>query len=349
MENESSLLGISNNIITLKSFIKRASQSDLNVLIQGETGVGKELAARAIHMESERANNPFIKVNCANLNEYLLESELFGHKRGAFTGAIYDKPGLIEEADNGTFFLDEIGEIKMVLQSKLLSVLEDNEIRAIGQTKSKRVDVRYIFASNKKLCDEVIQGTFRQDLYFRINILFFNLLPLRERKEDIPILLENMLEILNKKAGLKKRITIQAQKQLLKYSFPGNIRELESIIKRAHILSEGEVIDEENIQLDTCSGDILCNNNEADLYDKMVKEGKSFWDIIYKPFIARDLNRTEVNKVIEKGMKETGGIYKMLLPLFNIDYSDTEYKRFMKLIKAHRLYNKRNIKNINDN
>lgn len=339
---DNSLLGASQNIAALRIFIKRASQSDQNVLIQGETGVGKELAARMIHIESERVNNPFLKVNSANLNEYLLESELFGHRRGAFTGAMCDKRGLIEEADKGTFFLDEIGDIKASLQSKLLSVLEDKEVRPVGHTKAKKVDVHFIFASNKDLCDEVDRGAFRQDLYYRISILRFNLLPLRDRKEDIPILAENMIEKLNKNSGLRKRITEAAQKRLLAHSFPGNVRELESIIKRAYILSDRGVIDEEDFQIDKGSRTILYKSNEDVLFDEMVKEKRSFWDVIHKPFIARELNRTEVNRVLERGLKVTGGTYKMLLPLFNIDDSEAEYKRFMKLIKAHRLYSKKN-------
>jgi len=342
MKSNTPLLGISQNILALRGFIEKASQSNINVLIQGETGVGKELAARLIHMNSARANKPFIKLNSANLNENLLESELFGHKKGAFTGAIYEKPGLIEEADKGTFFMDEIGELGKPLQSKLLSVIEDKELRGVGQTKSISIDVRFIFASNKELYRELNMGNFRQDLYYRISILNFYILPLRNRKEDIPIILDDVLEKLNRETEIKKKISKMAIKKLVNYSFLGNVRELESVLKRAYIFAEGECINKEDIHFENDNGYTLRNCGETDLYDRMVKRGESFWDVIYKPFMARNLKRTEVHRIIDMGMREVGWIYKKLLPLFNINNAEKEYKRFMKIIKSHGLYDKNN-------
>jgi len=231
----------------LLAFINNCAKSDSNVLILGETGVGKELAAHAIHMMSPRKDKLFFKINCANLNDNLLESELFGHKRGAFTGAIIDKPGLIETADGGTFFLDEIGDISLYLQAKMISVIEDKEIRRIGENLTRKINTRFICATNKNISQLLSKGKFREDLYYRIGVLIFYIAPLRERKEDIPLLVENILKIESAKKSVQLSLTKEALNKLMKHSFPGNVRELENILVRACELSDSRVIRADNI------------------------------------------------------------------------------------------------------
>ena len=236
------IIGQSRSIRELWQFIYKVAKTDSNILILGETGVGKDLAAKAIHAVGNRTEGPFIKVNGASLNETLVESELFGHRKGAFTGALFDKPGLIEAACAGTLFMDEIGDISPNLQGKLLSVIEDKETRRVGDTRSQRIDTRFIFATNKDLNDLLSKGHFRSDLYYRINILSFTISPLRERRVDIPLLSSYFLQRENENAGINKHITKDAIDGLLTFSYPGNIRQLENIIKRAYLASPGTEI-----------------------------------------------------------------------------------------------------------
>ncbi len=247
MNKEAKIVGQSQQIKKLLEFVKKAAITDANVLLLGETGVGKELAARIIHSYGKRKDKPFIKINCANLNENLLESELFGHKRGAYTGAITDKPGLIEEANGGTFFLDEIADITPHLQAKFLSVIEDKELRRLGENKTKKIDIRFILATNKDLFKSVMRGTFRKDLYYRISILTFYIPPLKERKEDIPLLIKSSLKKESLRQSKNFIISQEAIDKLMKYPFPGNVRELENILERAVIFAKNSIIKEEEI------------------------------------------------------------------------------------------------------
>lgn len=232
------------NIITnssiMKSVLERASQAadvDSTVLIEGESGTGKELLAKGIHFNSKRKDKPFIIVNCGAIPENLLESELFGHKKGSFTGAIYDKKGKFEEADGGSLFLDEIAEIPPILQVKLLRVLQDKAIDKIGENKPINVDIRIISATNKKLEDLVKKKIFREDLYYRLNVIPIHIPPLRDRKEDIPILANYFLEKANKKTGKNVKINKEVLIAFSKYSWPGNIRELANLIERLVVFS----------------------------------------------------------------------------------------------------------------
>lgn len=245
MDEDIRIIGKSQPIKRLLEFINLSSRSDDNILILGDTGVGKELAARNIHLHSHRKEYPFKKINCANLNENLLESELFGHKRGAFTGAVIEKTGLIEEADPGTFFFDEIGDISPYLQAKLLSVIEEKKIRRLGENKYKKINVRFIFATNKDLCDLIEKKKFRKDLYYRICILQFCISPLKERKEDILLLVKS---ILKKNKADKIIIKQEALCKLQQYSYPGNVIELESIIKSAVVYCKNNIITEKDIK-----------------------------------------------------------------------------------------------------
>jgi len=244
---ESYMVGESPALKKLHNFIQKAANSDSNVLIIGESGVGKELAANAIHYESIRKHKPLIKLNCGDLNENLLESELFGHKKGSFTGAFGDKQGLIEEADGGTFFFDEIGDICPTFQAKLLTVVEQKELRRVGENMPRKIDARFIFATNRDLARLVAKGKFRIDLFYRINILTFYIPPLRERKEDVSQLIEYIMKQECARKSAKFSITKEAKAKLLLHSYPGNVRELQNILRRACDLATSEILFEEDI------------------------------------------------------------------------------------------------------
>ncbi|NOX37599.1 MAG: sigma-54-dependent Fis family transcriptional regulator [Calditrichaeota bacterium] len=228
--------------------IKKVAASDVSVLITGENGTGKDLVARAIHELSPRRNKPFIAQYIGNIPSTILESELFGYKKGAFTGAHTDKIGLFEAVNGGTLFLDEIAELPTELQTKLLRVLQNKEIIRLGENFVRKIDVRIIAATNQNLVELVKSGKFREDLYYRINVINIEVPPLRERKEDIPLLVKHFLERENLEKPI--RITSAAMKKLMSYNWPGNVRQLENIIKRALIFCDGEVIDANDIQFD---------------------------------------------------------------------------------------------------
>jgi transcriptional regulator with PAS, ATPase and Fis domain len=226
------------------------AQTDATVLLSGETGTGKDLVARAIHYAGSRAKRRFLAQNCGALPETLLESELFGHKRGAFTGAHADKEGLFEICDGGTIFLDEVGEMTPGMQVRLLRVLQDGEIRPLGSAETRKVDVRIIAATNRELRKEVAQGRFREDLYYRLRVVEITLPPLRERREDVPLLAQHFLDVANKRMGRElKGFTQAAMQRLLSHPWSGNVRELENEIERAVALAG----DRDTISLDMLS------------------------------------------------------------------------------------------------
>jgi formate hydrogenlyase transcriptional activator len=223
--------------------VERVAPTDSTVLIQGETGTGKELIARAIHNISSRCGRPFVKLNCAAIPFDLLESELFGHERGAFTGAIAQKIGRFEAADKGTLFLDEVGDIPLALQPKLLRVLQEQEFERLGSAKTHQVDVRLLAATHRNLPDMVKRGEFRSDLYYRMNVFPIVLPPLRARSEDIPDLVQHFVEIFGRRMGKQiERVPTETMSELTAYGWPGNIRELQNFIERSVILSDGTVL-----------------------------------------------------------------------------------------------------------
>lgn len=236
------LIGKSKKIREVMGLIDRIAPTSTPVLIQGESGTGKELVANIIHKKSKRSNGPFIVVNCASLQAELLENELFGHEKGAFTGASFMKRGLFEMADGGTFFIDEISEMNSNIQAKLLRAIELKEFRRVGGNKQIHVDVRVLAATNKRLEEEVKKGHFREDLFYRLNVVTINLPPLRERKEDIPLLVDYFLKKKNIDGNKIKTISPEALEYLMNYDWPGNIRELANVIERAIILSSNDVI-----------------------------------------------------------------------------------------------------------
>jgi len=237
------IVGKSQKMQEIFEMIESVAPTSSTVLITGESGTGKELVAKAIHNKSQRKDKPFVAVNCSAIPETLLESELFGHKKGSFTGALSDKRGLFEEADGGTLFLDEVGEIQPKIQVKLLRALEEGEIRPVGGTENKRVDVRVIAATNRDLKEEVELKRFREDLYYRLNVVVISLPPLRARNEDIPLLAYHFLSKVSEKIGKHvDRISVDALQALQRYSWRGNIRELENVIERAVVLSSSNTI-----------------------------------------------------------------------------------------------------------
>jgi two-component system response regulator AtoC len=270
------------------------------MLILGESGTGKELVARAIHGVGNRANKPFIAVNCGAIPENLLESELFGHVRGAFTDAASDKAGLFEEADGGTLFLDEIGEMPQALQVKLLRVLQEEEIRRVGASASRKVNVRVISATSRDLAADVAAGRFREDLYFRLNVFLIQLPPLRERVEDIPLLADHFI---SKYAGQMKRSPVRiapdTMRSLMAHPWPGNIRELENVIERAMILCEGDCISAACLP----AGIREAGSTPAALPDEnlSIKQAEEAMerDLIRKALARTGGNRTQAARILE--------------------------------------------------
>jgi DNA-binding NtrC family response regulator len=231
--------------------VERVGPANSTVLLGGESGVGKDLIARAIHQHSRRASGPFVKINCTAIPENLLESELFGYEKGAFTGAVSSKPGKFELADKGTIFLDEIGDVPTAIQVKLLRVLQEREFERLGGTRTLKVDVRVVAATNQDLRAALEQGTFREDLYYRLNVVPISIPPLREHKEDIPYLVDHFIERFARESGKPiQGVTPAALKMLMDFHWPGNVRELENILERAVALSTGTVIDAGDIRLD---------------------------------------------------------------------------------------------------
>jgi two-component system, NtrC family, response regulator HydG len=241
------IIGRSSAVRDVLSRIVRIAPTDATVLITGESGTGKEMVAKAVHANSRRSSQPFVPVNCAAITETLLESELFGHARGSFTGAVSARKGLFEEADGGTFFFDEIGETPPSFQAKLLRVIQEGEIRRIGENKAIKVDVRIIAATNQDLVIAINEKRFRQDLYYRLNVARFQLPALRDRREDVPLLIEFFLDKFNKKMSARSYLAEGVLEAVMRYDFPGNIRELENMVEQAVALSSGGAIGVDDI------------------------------------------------------------------------------------------------------
>jgi two-component system, NtrC family, response regulator HydG len=245
---EHNMVGDSPRMRDVYQFLARVAPTESTVLIQGESGTGKELAARAIHRNSPRSPQPFVAINCAAITDTLLESELFGHEKGAFTGAVGQKKGKIEVADGGTLFLDEVGELAPALQAKLLRVLQEREFERVGGTRTVKVNVRIIAATNKDLGDQVKAGAFRQDLFYRLNVVAFTMPSLRDRRDDIPLLANYFITKHSAKCKVHPRpLSKEARSCLLNYDWPGNVRELENAIERALVLGGGDAIHPEDL------------------------------------------------------------------------------------------------------
>ncbi len=282
------ILGRSKPMLKLFQILPDIAQSDATVLIEGESGTGKELFATAVHNLGSRQDKPLIKVNCAALPETLLESELFGYKKGAFTDAKKDKPGRFRQAHGGTIFLDEIGDMSKGTQVKLLRVLEKKEYEPLGSNKTERVDVRIIAATNRDLMEMMHRREFREDLFFRINVIRLSIPPLRERREDIPLLLDHFIERINLKQSKQiKKVSSSALKTLFDYDFPGNVRELENIIEHATILTKGIEIQSRHLP------SYLARKHEVSPASASLPEGEdmSVLDNVERDLIVRALER----------------------------------------------------------
>lgn len=306
----SSVISCSPKMSNVISVASRVSESKATVLITGESGTGKEVLAKSIHYISPRKDNPFVTVNISALSANLIESELFGHEKGSFTGADKMKKGRFEIADKGTIFLDEIGDIPPSTQVKLLRVLQEQQIERVGSTENINIDVRVIAATNRNLEEKIKEGTFREDLYYRLNVVTINIPPLRERKDDIFPLIEFFIEKYSKQNGKKKlEISKEAADQLLKYNYPGNVRELENIIERAVVLARSNIItlkdlpinvkelEEENLIPDLSSSDIT---RQVEALEKK---------LIYDALKQADGNQTKAGKML--GITERNLRYKL--------------------------------------
>src|SRR6476646_7124122 len=273
---DAEIISVSSEMDKVKKLILKIAKSNSTVLIRGESGTGKELIARSIHANSLRSSETFQAVNCAAINENLLESELFGHEKGSFTGAVADKKGLFEIADGGTLFLDEIGELDVSLQAKLLRALQEKQIRRVGGIKDIDVDVRVVAATNRDLLKMAEEKRFREDLYYRLNVLSLEIPPLRNRRTDIPVLIDYFLKKHTRNTDRKVTIKSDARKRLEDYAYPGNVRQLESAIERAVLLCENDTITVEDLPPEMTQSNGLAAS--ADLF-KLPAEGVNFEDV----------------------------------------------------------------------
>ncbi|HEY4177019.1 MAG TPA: sigma-54 dependent transcriptional regulator [Kofleriaceae bacterium] len=304
------LLGKSPAMQKLFELIGKIHSTRTNVLITGESGTGKELVARALHTEGSRASAPFVAVNCGAIPEELMESELFGHKRGSFTGAIADKRGLFSEAESGTLFLDEIGELSLNLQVKLLRALQERKVKPIGATEETDIDVRVIAATNRDLEEEVARGAFRADLFYRLNVIQIWIPPLRQRREDIPMLVEHFAKKLAVEHGREVQITAEAMRKLEAYDYPGNVRELENIIERTVALSSSTLITAAELP------DVSPPRSSPEALTEFPPEGVDLDRLI------SDYERVWVTKALEKA----NGVRKRAATLLGISFRSLRYR-----------------------
>ncbi len=315
----------------------RVASGDAKVLITGESGVGKDLIAREIHARSPRAARAFVAVNCAGLTETLLESELFGHVKGSFTGAYRDKPGKLQLANRGTLFLDEVGEMSLRMQALLLRFLENGEIQAVGADNARStVDVRVVAATNRSLNDMVASGQFREDLLYRLRVIHIHVPPLRERKEDVRVLVEHLAA----KASRPVQFSEEALRMLERYRWPGNVRELQNVVEQSLWMANGTIVDVSHLPPSVqASVDQVLPVKERrrqvgdELYQALVTGGYSFWEHIHPLLLQRDITRHDMRELVRRGLSTTRGNYRSLLRLFGMPSSD--YKRFLNFLAAH--------------
>jgi transcriptional regulator with GAF, ATPase, and Fis domain len=338
------LIGRSPEMVALQQELERVARSDAKVLVTGESGVGKEIVARSIHAHSPRVNHVFAPVNCAGLPETLLESELFGHVKGSFTGAYRDKPGKMETAHMGTVFLDEVGEMTLRMQGMLLRFLETGELQKVGaEGSSRHVNVRVIAATNRDLRQLVTQGAFREDLFYRLNVIHITVPPLRERRQDIPVLVQQFLsQFAAANHAPAMAVSPEAMNAMMAYSWPGNVRELENAIERLVVTYEGATIEYDQLpsEIRSNGGTVALRVKRErrrtvadDLYKRMTQQGESFWSTVYPLFMNREITRANVRDLVAMGLQETHGNYKIVARLFNMEARD--YKRFLNFLRKH--------------
>jgi DNA-binding NtrC family response regulator len=335
----------------LEREIEVAARSDAKVLITGETGVGKDVVARLVHQRSGRNRAPLSAINCAGLPDTLLESELFGHVRGSFTGAHRDKAGLLEAADGGTAFLDEAGEMSLRMQGVLLRFVETGEVQRVGcERPSRRVNVRIVAATNRDLAERIASGAFREDLYYRLNVIRIHVPSLRDRLEEVPELFNFFAQRFARQYGVSVRtLSIEAERLLIGYPWPGNVRELKNLAERLAVAGGGGPVRAEHLPAEYLrsapmrvglaahgSSDLPAPGGPSSttvMLGRLLHEGESFWTVVHTPFMDRDLSREQLRVVIRAGLEQTRGNYRLLVELFNMPSSD--YKRFLRFLRNH--------------
>jgi transcriptional regulator with PAS, ATPase and Fis domain len=360
MEKSIVMLGTSAAMQVVEREISVAAACAAKVLVTGESGVGKELVARLIHERSSRRSTRMVTINCAGLPETLLESELFGHVRGSFTGAYRDKRGWLEAAHGGTIFMDEIGEMSLRMQAMLLRFLETGEIQRVGSDRPlPALDVRVITATHRNLVQHVADKTFREDLYYRLNVVHIQVPALRERRDDIPALLSYFLRAFAHSHRMDvPEISTEALQRLTAYHWPGNVRELKNVAERLVISSRSGRIDVGSLPAEVASqptvrprasasmsttaapgGSLSFEDAQSKLQhrlERLMKDRVSFWSEVHKPFMDRDLTRDDVRELVRVGLTHTRGNYKMLVSAFNMPQRD--YKRFLSFLRAYQCH-----------
>jgi DNA-binding NtrC family response regulator len=337
------LIGKSAAVRDIEQELEYAARTDAKVLITGESGVGKEVVARLIHQRSRRSQAPLVAINCAGLPDTLLETELFGHVRGSFTDAYRDKRGLLETANGGTVFMDEIGEMSLRMQALLLRFLETGEVQRVG---SERVyattDVRIVAATNRNLQKAIAERLFREDLYYRINVVHLYIPPLRERVEDIePLLDYYMRRYATAHHIAPPELTPSARAYLLAYRWPGNVRELKNVVERVVVRVRNNTVDAGDLPPEILTGRYPAAQDAGPaaptvaqtMYDQMLKNGQSFWNVVYEPFMSRDITREDLRQIVLRGLEQTQGNYKSVVRLFNMPPQD--YKRFLNFLRKY--------------
>jgi transcriptional regulator with PAS, ATPase and Fis domain len=343
------VVGTSTASRQLDAELTAAARSSAKVLLTGESGAGKEIAARVIHERSPRRHMPLVTINCAGVPDTLLESELFGHVKGSFTGAYRDKPGLFETANGGTVFLDEIGEMSLRMQGVMLRFLETGEVARVGDEREPlRVNVRVICATNRHLPERITAGEFREDLYYRLNVVHVHVPALRDRREDLPALIEQFISEFAHRHHLPAlRLEDETLARLFDYEWPGNVRELRNVIERLVVRGHGGSVKTADLPLAlrvSAAPAEPKNGNETpleaysdalarDLYRKVTLGPETFWQVVHDPFMLRDVTRDVLRRVITLGLEQTGGHYSGLGDLFRL--RKDEVKKLMNFLRKH--------------
>jgi transcriptional regulator with GAF, ATPase, and Fis domain len=335
------IVGKSDSVEKLRDHIGLAALSPLDILITGESGTGKELVAKAIHRSGNQKGKKLITVDCGALSESLAEAELFGYRKGAFTGALENRQGLLEAAHNGMIFLDEVSNLPFRLQPKLLRVLQEREVRRIGETISRKIDFRVIAATNRDLLEEVKAGQFRKDLYYRLKQMEIRVPPLRERREDISLLIEWFLKKAEEEGtGCSRNLTLAALRLLRRYSYPGNIRELKNIILCSYYSTVSGSIGIDQLPPEVRGASIENDNRDLDgaarIYREILEGKGGFEDLVKKPFLQRQFNAAVVRDVIRRALQDSGGNYRRAFELLRIP--EQSYALTLQFLKRNRCY-----------